>query len=48
MKKVEACIWQTVIKICVGVWFIALCTHVGWADGHLQILEKGEEAYLKG
>ncbi len=48
MKKVEVCIWQTVIKICVGVWFIALCTHIGWADGHLQILEKEKKLVLKG
>ena len=48
MKKVEACIWQTVIKICVGVWFIALCTHIGWADGHVQILEKEKKLVLKG
>ena len=40
--------WEMAIKICIGVWFIALCSNIGWADGHLQILESEKQIVLKG
>ena len=46
MQKVETYAWRAGLKVCIGVWFIALCTNIGWADGHLQIEEK--KLVLKG
>lgn len=48
MKRVKTYNWQMGLKICIGVWFIALCTHIGWADRHLQIMEKEKQLVLKG
>lgn len=47
MRKVETCICQMVIKICIGMCLIALSSIV-WADGPLQILEKEKQIVLKG
>lgn len=47
MKKVETCMWQAIIKICIGVYLISL-GNIGWADGHLQIMEKEKKLVLKG
>ena len=48
MKRVKTYTWQMGIKVCIGMWFIALCAHIGWADGHLQIEEKEKKLVLKG
>ena len=47
MKKVETCMWQAIIKICIGVYLISL-GNIGWADGHLQIMEQEKKLVLKG
>ena len=47
MKKVETCMWQAIIKICIGVYLISL-GNIGWADGHLQIMENEKQLVLKG
>ena len=46
MQKVETYAWRMGLKVCIGVWFVVLCTNIGWADGHLQIEEK--KLVLKG
>ena len=48
MKQVKTGTWKMAIKICIGVWFIVLCTHIGWADGHLQTIENEKKLVLKG
>ena len=47
MKRVKTYTWKVAIKIYIGICFIAL-GNIGWADGHLQIMEKEKQIVLKG
>ena len=47
MKQMKTYTWKVAIKIYIGICFIAL-GNIGWADGHLQIMEKEKQIVLKG
>ena len=47
MKRVKTYTWKVAIKIYIGICFIVL-GNIGWADGHLQIMEKEKQIVLKG
>lgn len=48
MKWARTYTWKMGMIICIGVWFIVLGTHIGWTDGHFQIIEKEKKLVLKG
>ena len=47
MNRVKTYAWEMAIKICVSICLIVL-GNIGWADGHLQIMEKEKKLVLKG